>query len=60
LKGWDEQNEEARKRVWIAIDRALQKLAEHNEDLADHFRESVTPFSPPYQYHPNDEILWWE
>jgi hypothetical protein len=60
LKGWDEANEACRQRIWIAIDRALQKLAEHNEDLADHLRDSVTPFSPPYQYHPNDEIVWWE
>ena len=60
MKGWDEPNGEARKRVWIAIDRALDKLAEHDGDLADHFRESLLPFSPPYQYQPKVEILWWE
>lgn len=55
---WDPANEKARKRIWAAVDRAIESIREHSDDLANHLRESLTPFSPPYNYHPNPPIDW--
>jgi len=59
-RGWDEENDKARKRIWNAIDRAIEHIKIHKQlqSLATHLIDNLKPLRFPYSYNPQPPIHW--
>ena len=59
-RGWDEENDRARKRIWNAIDRAIEHIKIHKQlqSLATHLIDNLKPLRFPYSYNPQPPIHW--
>jgi len=59
-RGWDKENDKARKRIWNAIDLAIEHIETHKQlrSLATHLIDNLKPFRFPYSYNPQPPIHW--
>ena len=59
-RGWDKENDRARKRIGNAIDRAIEHIETHKQlrNLATHLIDNLKSLRFPYSYNPQPPIHW--
>jgi len=59
-RGWDKENDRARKRIGNAIDRAIEHIETHKQlrTLATHLIDNLKSLRFPYSYNPQPTIHW--